>query len=44
MVILIISVISGLAEWTDWLLQLSNYRCPITANCLITLSYYNCIE
>ena len=26
-----------LAEWTkyDWLLQQSNYRCPITANCPI---------
>ena len=27
-----------LAEWTwfDWLLQLSDYRCPITVNCPIT--------
>ena len=27
-----------LAEWNkyDWLLQLSDYRCPITANCPIT--------
>ena len=46
MFILIISVIGGLAEWTyyDWLLQLSNNRCPIKATCLITLSSYNCTE
>ena len=46
MFILIISVIGGLAEWTyyDWLLQLSNNRCPIKAICLITLSSYNCTE
>ena len=46
MFILIISAIGGLAEWTyyDWLLQLSNNRCPIKATCLITLSSYNCIE
>ena len=46
MFILIISAIGGLAEWTyyDWLLQLSNNRCPITATCPITLSSYNCTE
>ena len=35
-----------LAEWTwyDWLLQVSDYRCPITANCPITPSDYNCTE
>ena len=35
-----------LAEWTlyDWLLQLFDYRCPITVNCPITLSDYNCTE
>ena len=35
MVTVIISVIDGLAEWTlyDWLLRLSDYRCPVTANC-----------
>ena len=46
MFILIISAIGGLAEWTyyDWLLQLSNNRCPIKATCLITLSSYNCTE
>ena len=39
MVILIISVIGGLAEWTlyDWLLKLSDYSIfPITANFPIT--------
>ena len=31
-----------LAEWTyDWLLQLSDYRCLIKANCLITQSNHN---
>ena len=25
----------------DWLIELSDYRCPITANCPITLSDYN---
>ena len=46
MIISIIPVIGGLAEWTKyhWLLYLSDYRCPITANCPITLSYYNCTE
>ena len=35
-----------LAAWTlyDWLPQLSDYRCPITANCTITLSDYSCSE
>ena len=35
-----------LAEWTEynWLLQLSHYRSPVPANCLITLSDYNCTE
>ena len=28
----------------DWLLQLSNYRCPITVNYPITLSNYNSTE
>ena len=28
----------------DWLLQLSNYRCPITVDYLITLSNYNSTE
>ena len=46
MVILIISVIGELAEWIlyDWLLQLSDYRCPTTANCPITLYDYDCKE
>ena len=32
-----------LVEWTkyNWLLQLSDYRCPITANCLITTPQSN---
>ena len=36
----------GLAEWTsyDWLLQQSNHRCLITANCPIILSNYSCTE
>ena len=33
-----------LAEWYDRLLQLFDYRCPITANCPITLSDYSCTE
>ena len=35
-----------LAEWTsyDWLLQQSDHRCLITANCLIILSNYSCTE
>ena len=42
MVIVINSVI-GRFDWKDhdWLLQLSDYRCPITANCQITLSNNN---
>ena len=34
------------AEWTsyDWLLQLSDHRCPITANCPVTRSNYTCSE
>ena len=34
------------AEWTeyDWLLQLSDYRGPVTTNCLITFSAYNCTD
>ena len=34
------------ADWTsyDWLLQLSDHRCPITANCPITRSNYTCTE
>ena len=33
-------------EWTeyDWLLQLSDHRCLITANCPITLSNYSWSE
>ena len=30
--------------WYDRLLQLFDYRCPITANCPITLSDYSCTE
>ena len=35
-----------LAEWTsyDWLLQQSDHRCLITANCPIILSNYSCTE
>ena len=35
-----------LAEWTsyDWLLQLFDYMCSITANRPITLSDYSCTE
>ena len=28
-------------NYKDWHMQLSDYRCPITANCPITLSNYN---
>ena len=46
MVIVINSVIGGFSRVTqyDWLLQLSYYRCLITAQCLITLSDYNDTE
>ena len=46
MVIVINSVIGGFSRVTqyDWLLQLSDYRCLITAQCLITLSDYNDTE
>ena len=46
MVIVINSGLVDLDEWTwyDWLLQLYDYRCSITANCPITLSDYNCTE
>ena len=35
-----------LAEWTwyDWLLHLSYYKCPITANCPSTVLDYKCKE
>ena len=44
MVIVIKSVVD-LTERTkyDWLPQLSDYRCPITANYVITLSDYNSV-
>ena len=40
------SVIGGLAEWTQyyWLLRLSDYGCPITANFPITPFDYNSAE
>ena len=46
MVILIIFVIGGLAEWTwVWLAaSTSDYRGAIKANCSITLSHHNCTE
>ena len=46
MVIVIILWLVDLAEWIkyDWLLQLSDYKCPITANCPTTLSDYSCTE
>ena len=45
-VFVINSVIGGFSRVTqyDWLLQLSDYRCLITAQCLITLSDYNHTE
>ena len=44
MVIVIILWLADLAEWIkyDWLLQLSDYRCPIIANGPTTLSDYSC--
>ena len=46
MVIVINLRLVDLAEWTyhDWLLQLFDYRCPITANYPITLSDCKCTE
>ena len=31
-------------QFCDWQLQLSDYRCPITVNCPITLCDFNCTE
>ena len=46
MVVAIVIVIKSVVDLTertkyDWLPQLSDYRCPITANYAITLSDYN---
>ena len=46
-IVIVINFVIGGFCWVglvNWLRQLSDYRCPITANRLITLSDYNCTE